>query len=117
MRRTTEVGTGVGTVSQPIVWPEVWRRLRERVKRLIPFASGVAAALLGLYLYNALNPPAQPLTPKQVNAVVAEAMASATPAPAYSEQVYRVIQPSLVLIQTSGTDTAASHRTGWAAAW
>jgi S1-C subfamily serine protease len=77
---------------------------------MVPFAAGVVAALLGLYLYSALNPPAQPLTPKQVNAVVAEAMASATPRPAYSAEVYRTIQPSLVLIETnSAGDTNGSH--------
>jgi S1-C subfamily serine protease len=62
---------------------------------------GVAAALLGVHVYNALNPPAEPLTTKEVNVAVAQAMASATPAPAYSAQVYRAIQPSLVLIQAT----------------
>ncbi len=80
----------------------MWRRWRGRAKPLLPFALGVVAALLGLLLYNAINPPAEPLTPKQVSTVVAQAMASATPPPAYSAQVYRVIQPSLVLIQTGG---------------
>jgi S1-C subfamily serine protease len=63
---------------------------------------GVIAALSGLFLYNLLNPPPQPLTSQQVEAVVARAMASATPPPAYSAQVYRAIQPSVVLIQTGG---------------
>jgi S1-C subfamily serine protease len=55
-------------------------------------------------LYSAFNPPAEPLTMDQVRSAVAQAMASATPAPASSAQVYRAIQPSLVMIQTHGSD-------------
>jgi S1-C subfamily serine protease len=69
---------------------------------MVPFVFGVVAALVGLFLYNAIRPPAQPLTVKQVSTVVAQAMASATPPPAYSAQVFGVIQPSLVLIETTG---------------
>jgi S1-C subfamily serine protease len=104
--------TEAQTILQPIEWREAWQRLLARLKRWVPFASGVAAALLGLVLYNALNPPAQPLTINQVNAAVAQAMASATPAPAYSAQVYRAIQPSLVLIQTGSTDDGDTENQG-----
>lgn len=103
MTRSFEAATG----SEPVVRePSPPREIRERLltgaRRIVPFALGVAAAFLGLFFYNALNPPAQPLTEKQVSQVVAQAMASATPPPAYSAQVYRVIQSSLVLIQTNG---------------
>jgi S1-C subfamily serine protease len=91
-------------VSQPIAWRKAWQRLLARLKRWVPFASGVVAALLALLLYNAIHPAVQPLTMDQVNTAVVEAMASATPAPAFSVQAYRAIQPSLVLIQTGGTD-------------
>ena len=37
-------------------------------------------------------------------------MASATPAPAYSAQVFRIIQPSLVLIQTKSRDAAGDEK-------
>ena len=80
------------------------RQVRNKIKGLIPFMAGILAALLGLLIYNLLKPAPEPITLKQVNAAVAEAMASATPAPAYSAQVYQVIQPSLVLIQSSGSD-------------
>jgi S1-C subfamily serine protease len=40
------------------------------------------------------------LTQDQVSDTVAQVLASATPPPAYSELVYQVIRPSLVLIQT-----------------
>jgi S1-C subfamily serine protease len=100
MTRITEASSAI----RSIAWRKAWRRLLARGKRWVPFASGVVAALLGLMLYNAFNPPAEPLTLNQVNSAVAEAMASATPAPAYSAQVYRAIQPSLVLIVTDGAD-------------
>jgi S1-C subfamily serine protease len=62
----------------------------------------VLAAFLALFLYNFLFPGSQQLTPEQVNTAIVSAMASATPRPAYSAQVYQVIQPSLVLIRTGG---------------
>lgn len=81
---------------------EGWRRISLKRGSLIPFAAGIAVALLGILLFSALNRPAEPLTLKEVNAAVAEAMASATPPPAYSARVYRAAQPSLVLIETTG---------------
>jgi S1-C subfamily serine protease len=68
----------------------------------MPFASGMLAVLLALWLYNALVPGPQPLTTREVNDAVAQALASATPPPAYSTVVYQIIRPSLVLIQTKG---------------
>src|SRR5215211_8336640 len=73
--------------------------LRTRVERMFPFLSGVLAALLALLIYNAFSSNTQ-LTQKDVNTAVASALASATPRPAYSAQVYQVIQPSILLIQT-----------------
>jgi S1-C subfamily serine protease len=70
------------------------------VKRTVPFASGVLAALLALLIYNALFPGMKQLTIKDVNQNVAQAMASATPLPTYSSRVYQIIQPSLILIET-----------------
>ena len=72
-----------------------------RLRGGIPFFSGVLAALLALIIYNALTPEAR-LTQDDVNNVVANAMASATPRPPDSVRVYQIIQPSLVLIETEG---------------
>jgi len=83
MTRITEASSALHSIS----WRKVWRRLLARLKHWGPFAAGIAAALLGLMLYNAVNPPAEPLTMDQVNSAVAQAMASSTPAPAYSAQV------------------------------
>src|ERR1051325_11336029 len=86
---------------------ERFGRLRARVRKTLPFLSSVLAALLALFIYNALTPNAQ-LTAKDVNNVVAIAMASATPRPPFAERVYQIIQPSLVLIQTDTGNTSAS---------
>jgi S1-C subfamily serine protease len=71
----------------------------KRLRGVLPFLSGVLAALLALFIYNAFIPDAQ-LTRTEVNDVVASAMASATPRPPDSVGVYQTIQPSLVLIET-----------------
>jgi S1-C subfamily serine protease len=76
--------------------------LTARLRKLIPFASGVLASLVALFLYSLLAPRSQPLTERQVRNTVAQVLASATPPPAYSSQVYQAIQPSLVLIQVEG---------------
>lgn len=76
-----------------------WGRLRSRVQKSLPFLSGVLAALLALVIYNAFSPQTR-ITQTDVNNAVASALASATPRPPFSVQVYQIIQPSLVLIQT-----------------
>jgi S1-C subfamily serine protease len=97
---------------------EFWRRQMQRfksgVKKAAPFASGVLAALLALLLYNALFPGVKQLTLRDVNGSVAQALASATPAPSFSSRVYQIIQPSLVLVETkeSHTNSAADFGLG-----
>jgi S1-C subfamily serine protease len=73
--------------------------LRSRLRGMFPFASGVLAAFLAFFLYNFLF-PANQVSQSEVNLAISSALASATPRPAYSVQVYQIIQPSLVLIQT-----------------
>jgi S1-C subfamily serine protease len=75
------------------------RRLQERATRTFPFLSGVLAALLALFLYNSLF-PANQMTESEVNDAIAGALASATPRPPYSVQVYQVIAPSLIFIES-----------------
>jgi S1-C subfamily serine protease len=94
----------VDSASPSEVWQKRWQRIRGALRKAVPFLAGIAAAFLGLVLFNALNPAPEQLTIKQVNTAVAQAMASATPEPAYSSQVFRIIQPSLVLIQTKSRD-------------
>ena len=82
-----------------------WGAFRARVQKTMPFLSGVLAALLALLIYNAFSPQYQ-VTQTDVNNAVASALASATPRPPFSVQVYQIIQPSLVLIQTESTSTS-----------
>lgn len=82
------------------------RRLPARIRTATLFASGVLAALLAIALYSALAGSPKPLTSNDVNQSIASALASQTPGPALSQQVYEVIQPSLVLIQTKGAEAA-----------
>ena len=77
-------------------------RLRARAISAALFGAGVAAAFLAILLYQVLFPPPPPLTTRDVNTSIAQAIASVTPLPAFSAQVYRVVQPSLVLIQAEG---------------
>jgi S1-C subfamily serine protease len=88
--------------------------LRRRIRNAAPFASGVLAALLALVLYNVFVPGPHQLTTREVNDTVAQALASATPPPAFSRHVYQAIQPSLVLIQTKspGADGKEEHSLG-----
>ena len=92
------------STSRSEVWRKRWQRLRIGIKKSAPFAAGMLAALAALVLYNILFPAPHPLTNNEVSTTVAQALASATPPPAYSEQVFQVIQPSLVLIQSKLTD-------------
>ena len=83
---------------------ELWRRrvqrLRTRARSATPFASGVLAAFVALLLYSLVFPRSPQVTTREVQEVVAQALATATPPPAFSARVYQVIQPSLVLVQT-----------------
>jgi len=74
-------------------------RVRARIRGIMPFASGVLATLVALFLFNAFTRTPQ-LTQDDVNNAVSSVLASATPRPAQASLVYQVIQPSLVLIQT-----------------
>jgi len=70
------------------------------VGRTWPFALGIIAALLGLLLYSYFFPPPIPLSQDDVDESIVQAMASATPPPAYSAQIFQTIHPSIVFIQT-----------------
>ena len=89
-------------------WSQRLHRLRARIRRAAPFASGVAAALLAVALYGVAVPGPRPLTRQDVNQSIASALASQTPAPAFSQRVYQAVQPSLVLIETQGASPAPS---------
>lgn len=73
----------------------------------MPFASGALVALLAVVAYGVLF-PAPRLTEQDVDARVSEALASVTPAPAFSELVYQAVRPSLVLVETNGPEPSGA---------
>jgi S1-C subfamily serine protease len=75
-------------------------RLSRRVSRAAPVAGGAALTLGAVVVYGLLFPAPAPLTKDDVNASINDALASMTPAPAYSEFVYQAVRPSLVLVET-----------------
>jgi S1-C subfamily serine protease len=87
-------------------------QLRVTTQLGLGLAGGVLAALVALLIYNAILPRPQPLTQREVNDTVAQAMASATPPPPFSARVYQVIRPSLVLIQTQARGANAMVERG-----
>jgi S1-C subfamily serine protease len=77
-------------------------RLRARLRGAALFVAGALAVLAALVVYGLLVPPPPPLTRADVADTVAQALASATPAPPRSELAYADIRPSLVLIEAHG---------------
>lgn len=82
----------------------LWRQRLQRfyiwARKALPFAAGMFAAFGALLLYHWLFPAPPPLTNRQLNDTIAQALASATPPPSFSAQVYQTIRPSLVFIET-----------------
>lgn len=70
----------------------------------MPFVTGVLATLVAFLIYSSVVPGQPQLTMREVNDSIAQALASATPPPAFSASVYQAIQPSLVLIQSEALD-------------
>ena len=88
------------------------RRFGARARKSAPFASGIVAALLGVWLYGIVNPGPAALTRRDVADAVGQVLASQTPGPAVSELVYAAVQPSLVLIQTRSDAANRSSQDG-----
>ncbi len=100
------------TALQPKLWRQWLQRLRRHSRSIALFAGGMATVLGTLLLYNVLFPAPLPLTTQELNASIVQALASVTPAPAYSAQVYELIRPSLVFIQVQATDENGEEGTG-----
>ena len=101
-----------GTVTEEIRMARWLGTAKIWLRRGWPFVAGIVAAFLGVLLYSYLYPDPVPLTDDEVDQIVVDAMASATPLPSYSSQVYQFILPSIVLIRTSGRDEAGEEGTG-----
>lgn len=90
--------------STPDRWPARLKRLWAVAKRALPFAAVILSAFAGALLFNFFFPPPIPPDQDDIDARISEVMASATPPPAYSSEVYQAILPSLVFIQTEQED-------------
>ncbi len=86
---------GTGTPPPP-------RGVASRLGRLAPYGIGAAITLVAVLSFGLLSPSRPPLTQQQVDEAIAGALASMTPPPAFSQVIYQVVQPSLVLVQTKG---------------
>lgn len=89
----------------PVFNSDKWRlrllHLRSLWRRMLPLVYGAIGALFILGLHGLLVTPPPQITARDVENAIVEAMASATPRPAPSAQVYQIIRPSLVLIETN----------------
>jgi S1-C subfamily serine protease len=91
--------------SRTMLWKKRLQRLGGWARKIAPFAATAVVTLLAVFIFNQLTPKAQLLTTNDVKDTVNQVLASATPPPAFSEGVYQIIQPSLVLIQAKSTGT------------
>jgi len=80
--------------------PTRGQRARARLRAGAGCAAGIAAALVAILVYNAMVHGPAPITTGDVASQIAGALASVTPPPAYSQQAYAAIQPSLVEVRT-----------------
>ena len=89
------------SAEQPNRGPAPLRARLGRARWLLP---GLLLLLLGVEAYRAFIPVPPALTPQEIDDLVAQV---ATTRPAISADVYQLILPSLVLIQTQGESTEA----------
>ena len=74
--------------------------MRERPAALALAALVVAVLVLALVLWRSPRTDGQQVVPGDLEAAVTEVLDAQTPSPAISAQVYQVILPSLVIVQT-----------------
>jgi S1-C subfamily serine protease len=98
--------------TQSETWRKRLQKLRTGVRAFSIFILGILAALIGFWLYHLLSPGTPPLTSNDVNSAINAALASATPPPPYSEVVYQIIRPSLVLIQSQSEKADGTYSLG-----
>ena len=93
-------------------WPPRVARVRHGIRRTVPFASGIVAALVAVILYGMAVPGPRPLSQQDVTQSINHALASVTPPPAYSQAVYQAVQPSVILIEAAGATPQPSPSGG-----
>lgn len=91
---------------------DLQRKILSSARRSGWIAAVILAALLGALLYNFLFPAPKPISQTEIDKSITSAIASATPPPAYSAQIYQTILPSFVLIQAKRDDPQVEGRVG-----
>ena len=94
------------------VWARWGRSLRRRSALLLWVALAVVAGLLALLLWWTIREDEQQISATNVEAAVAEAMASATPVPPVPPLVYQAILPSLAVVQTDRSFSGEGYGVG-----
>jgi S1-C subfamily serine protease len=89
--------------SRPLARLRARARFRTRLRQTAPFASGVAAALIAVLIYGAMNPAPRPLNQQDINQSITKALASQTPLPPAAQAVYRAVAPSVVQVVVLAT--------------
>ena len=84
-----------------VAWARRASPVATRIRRAVPFAAGIVAAFVGIWLYMLVSPGPAPLNKNDVKTGVNEVLASMTPAPPYSQTVYAVARPSVVVIESA----------------
>ena len=95
-------------IPEPPKPPTRWQRFRARVRQVrdrsrnvLLIAFGMLIAFGAFYAYDSLQVAGKRLTADDVNVLVANAMASATPPPSDGSIAFQVIAPSIVHIETT----------------
>jgi S1-C subfamily serine protease len=74
--------------------------------------AGILAAFIAISVHDTLVPGPHQLTPADVHDSVAQALASQSPGPPFSELVFADVQPSLVLVESDSTDAKGTPQHG-----
>ena len=98
--------------AEPVQSSNQRRNILSFAQRSWWLAAVIIAGLLGAILYNLLFPAPIPISQAEIDESIANTIASATPPPAYSAQIYQTILPSFVLIQTTREDQQNEGKVG-----
>ncbi len=75
-------------------------RFYTRFHTVFLVGAGILITLAALLVYDAIQPPPQQLTQRDIDDAVERALESAEPGPSFASQAYEIIRPSVVRIET-----------------
>jgi len=89
-------------------------RIYSRFGRIMILAANVAFIVLAILMYDALKPPPQRLTQRDIDAAVGRTLQALPPKPSDAQVAYQNIYPSLVdiFVNTAGKDAHGALGTG-----